>query len=98
MVSRQPGTWEVLHSYAVSDNYEEREAHEVKVRGTLGIPNTYNGCKWCSDNELFVCMSCGAINCLGAKTGLARKFCVCAQCGIEGQLAGPATSVIARGD
>ena len=98
MVSRQPGTREVLHFYAVSGNYEEREVRNLKVRGALGIPNTYNGCKWCSDKELFVCMTCGAISCLGAKTGVIHTCRVCAQCGFEGQLAGLATSVSARGD
>ena len=98
MVSRQPESWEVLHSYSVSDNYQEREAREVKIRGSLGIPNTYNGCKWCSDLGLFVCMTCGAINCLGAKTGVIHTFCVCAQCGIKCQLTNLAISVSARGD
>ena len=89
------GHWELRHSYAVSDSYEEPESTKTVIKGPVTIRENYNGCKWCGDHSVFQCGHCKAFNCQAhAEGGRVR----CANCGTSGVVAGEITSFSSAND
>lgn len=87
--------WELRHSYAVSDSYEEPEFAKTEIRGQVTIRENYNGCKWCGDRSVFQCGHCKAFNCQAhAEGGRVR----CTNCGNSGVVAGEITSFLSTND
>jgi len=90
LISNESDTWELRHSYSVNESYSEAECRVETITGAISVSPAYNGCKWCSNTEIFQCGECKALNCQGAKK---RNKVLCAKCGTELRLHGQITSL-----
>ena len=69
--------WELQHSYLVNESYEEAECEQVRITGSFGIEESYNGCKWCGAKDIFQCGECQAFCCKGSRF---KKIVKCGRC------------------
>lgn len=87
--------WALRHSYLVNESYEEIDGRAATVIGSVEIQETYNGCKYCGDKNVFQCGECKAFNCQGNERGNVVR---CGKCGARLELSGAIRSFSSTND
>ncbi len=76
--------FEIYHSFLLGDSYPKTELGGT-TKGRLSLSESYNGCKFCKNGEIFQCGKCGELNCQGLREG---NEVVCGKCGNRAELGG----------
>lgn len=92
---RNDENWELRHSYLINEAYQERECKELKIAGSFGIQDGYNGCKWCRAKGIFQCGECQSFNCHSNRF---LKIVRCANCHARLMLSGTIRSFLSSND